>query len=642
MCGIVGYVGPKKVVPVIIEGLRRLEYRGYDSAGIAVGSPSSSKLDLRRASGKLANLEEVLREHPLNGSFGIGHTRWATHGRPTEENAHPHRDCSGRIVVVHNGIVENYLALKHELTAQGHKFVTETDTEIIAHLIEQVQKDAEAGAPGDRSSSPGWGEASGAPIPLEEAVRRAVKRLTGAFALGVLSAAEPDKIVAARFGPPVVIGVGNGESFIASDVPGILHHTRDIYFLADGDMAILTLAGVELTDFDGKRIKRDITRILWDPIQAEKGGYKHFMLKEIWEQPRAITDTTLGRVSLDSGKVFLGEMKIADEELAHAKSITIAACGTSWHAGLTGKYMIERLARLPVDVDYASEYRYRSPIAGPDTLGLLITQSGETADTLAAQREMIALGSKTVAICNVVDAMVAREAHGAIYTHAGPEIGVASTKAFTAQLTALFLLALKLGQLRGKLDAAQSVMLIEELSRIPHKIEEVLRQRTAQCEELAKEFHTARDFLYLGRGIHFPMALEGALKLKEISYIHAEGYPAGEMKHGPNALIDETLPVVVLATRDESDPASKLRYEKTLSNIQEVTARSGRVIAVATEGDSMIGNLVEHVIHVPPAIELLSPLIEIIPLQLLAYYIAVRRGCDVDQPRNLAKSVTVE
>jgi glucosamine--fructose-6-phosphate aminotransferase (isomerizing) len=632
MCGIVGYVGKKKVVPVIIEGLRRLEYRGYDSAGIAVGSPARSALpsptfEVRRASGKLHNLEEVLREHPLDGTFGIGHTRWATHGRPTEENAHPHRDCTGRIVVVHNGIVENYLDLKRELITQGHKFVTETDTEIIAHLIEQVQLDAEA---------------AGAPVVLEVAVRRAVKRLTGAFALGVLSAAEPDKIVVARFGPPVVVGVGEGECFVASDVPGILQHTRNMYLLADGDMAILTLAGVELTDFDGNPIERAITHIHWDPIQAEKGGYKHFMLKEIWEQPRAITDTTLGRVSLDSGKVFLGEMKIADHELASAKSISIAACGTSWHAALTGKYMIERLARLPVDVDYASEYRYRDPIAGPDALGLLITQSGETADTLAAQREMIGLGSKTVAICNVVDAMVAREAHGAIYTHAGPEIGVASTKAFTAQLTALFLLALKLGQLRGKLDAAQTVALIEELSRIPVKIEEVLRQRTAQCEQLAKEFSNARDFLYLGRGIHFPIALEGALKLKEVSYIHAEGYPAGEMKHGPNALIDETLPVVVLATRDESDPASRLRYEKTLSNIQEVTARSGRVIAVATEGDTTIGSLVEHVIHVPPAIELLSPLIEIVPLQLLAYYIAVRRGCDVDQPRNLAKSVTVE
>ena len=627
MCGIVGYVGKKKVVPVIIEGLRRLEYRGYDSAGIAVGSPSRSTLEVRRAPGKLGNLEEVLREHPLDGSFGIGHTRWATHGRPTEENAHPHRDCTGRIVVVHNGIVENYLDLKRELTAQGHKFVTETDTEIIAHLIEQIQREADS---------------AGQPILLEVAVRRAVKRLTGAFALGVLSAAEPDKIVVARFGPPVIIGVGEGESFVASDVPGILNHTRNIYFLADGDMAILTLAGVKLTDFDGNLIERALTHIQWDPIQAEKGGYKHFMLKEIWEQPRAITDTTLGRVSLDSGKVFLGEMEIADEELAMASSINIAACGTSWHSALAGKYMIERLARLPVDVDYASEYRYRNPIPDRNALGLLITQSGETADTLAAQREMKSLGSKTVAICNVVDAMVAREAHGSIYTHAGPEIGVASTKAFTAQLTALFLLALKLGQLRGRLDRAQSVSLIEELSRIPAKIEEVLRSCSGQCEQLAGGFSTARDFLYLGRGIHFPIALEGALKLKEISYIHAEGYPAGEMKHGPNALIDETLPVVVLVTRDESDPASKLRYEKTLSNIQEVTARSGRVIAVATEGDTTIGGLVEQVIFVPPAPELLSPLIEIVPLQLLAYYIAVRRGCDVDQPRNLAKSVTVE
>jgi glucosamine--fructose-6-phosphate aminotransferase (isomerizing) len=627
MCGIVGYVGSKKVVPVIIEGLRRLEYRGYDSAGIAVGSPSRSTLEVRRAPGKLANLEEVLREHPLEGTYGIGHTRWATHGRPTEENAHPHRDCTGRIVVAHNGIVENYLGLKRELAAQGHKFVTETDTEVIAHLIEQVQLDADA---------------AGTPMALEVAVRRAVKRLTGAFALGVLSATEPDKIVAARLGPPVVIGVGEGESFVASDVPGILHHTRNIYFLADGDMAILTLAGVELTDFDGNPIERAITHIQWDPIQAEKGSYKHFMLKEIWEQPRAITDTTLGRVSLDSGKVFLEEMKIADDELAAASSINIAACGTSWHAALTGKYMIERLARLPVDVDYASEYRYRNPIPDRNALGLLITQSGETADTLAAQREMIALGSKTVAICNVVDAMVAREAHGAIYTHAGPEIGVASTKAFTAQLTALFLLALKLGQLRGRIDKDQSVALIEELSRIPAKIEEVLRSRSAQCEQLAKDFSTARDFLYLGRGIHFPIALEGALKLKEVSYIHAEGYPAGEMKHGPNALIDETLPVVVLATRDEQDPASRLRYEKTLSNIQEVTARSGRVIAVATEGDTTIGTLVEQVIYIPPTVGLLSPFIEIVPLQLLAYYIAVRRGCDVDQPRNLAKSVTVE
>ncbi len=510
MCGIVGYVGRKKVVPVIIEGLRRLEYRGYDSAGIAVGSPTPrcSRSAAPRASWATSKkCCAIIRSTAPSASATPAGPRTAA---PPKRTPIPHRDCTGRIVVVHNGIVENYLDLKRELTAQGHKFVTETDTEIIAHLIEQMQNDAEA---------------AGKPIPLEDAVRRAVKRLTGAFALGVLSSAEPDKIVAARSGPPVVIGVGEGEYFVASDVPGILHHTRNIYFLADGDMAILTLDGVRLTDFDGKPIERALQRIQWDPIQAEKGGYKHFMLKEIWEQPRAITDTTLGRVSLDSGNVFLGEMEIDDDELARASSINIAACGTSWHSALAGKYMIERLARLPVDVDYASEYRYRDPIPDRNALGLLITQSGETADTLAAQREMIALGSKTVAICNVVGAMVAREAHGAIYTHAGPEIGVASTKAFTSQLTALFLLALKLGQLRGRLDTERSVQLIEELSRIPAKIEEVLRTRSAAVRAACHSFSNARDFLYLGRGIHFPIALEGALKLKEISYIHAEGYP---------------------------------------------------------------------------------------------------------------------
>ena len=627
MCGIVGYVGPKEVVPVILEGLRRLEYRGYDSAGIAVGTPGEDKLEIRRAPGKLKNIEEVLRHNPMHGTYGIGHTRWATHGRPTEENAHPHRDCTGRIVVVHNGIVENYIELKKELTAKGHVFVTETDTEIIAHMVEEVQKVAEA---------------AGEPISLEAAVRLTVKRLTGAFALGVLSSQEPDKIVAARFGPPAVIGIGEGEYFVASDVPGILHHTRNICFLNDGEMAILTRDGVKLTDFEGNPRELKVQRILWDPIQAEKGGYKHFMLKEIFEQPRAIRDTTLSRISLETGHVFLNEMGISAEELAEMTSVNIAACGTSWHAATAGKYMIERLARIPVEVDYASEYRYRDPIADPKALGLLITQSGETADTLAAQREMIALGSKTVAICNVVGAMITREATGTIYTHAGPEIGVASTKAFTAQITALFLFALHLAQARGTLSPDQSLELVEELSRIPAKINDMLKSISKQCEKLAITFSTARDFLYLGRGIHFPMALEGALKLKEISYIHAEGYPAGEMKHGPNALIDETLPVVVLATQDPSDSGSRLRYEKTLSNVQEVTARSGRVIAIAVEGQEDLAQLVEHVITIPKAPELLLPLLEIVPLQLLAYHIAVRRGCDVDQPRNLAKSVTVE
>jgi glutamine---fructose-6-phosphate transaminase (isomerizing) len=627
MCGIVGYVGKKKeVVPVIIEGLRRLEYRGYDSAGIAVGG-NGDGFELRRAPGKLRRLEEVLRDHPIQGTYGIGHTRWATHGRPTEENAHPHRDCTGRIVVVHNGIVENYLALKQELIAQGHKFATETDTEIIAHLLEQELASAVR---------------SGKKLSLEDAVRRTVKRLTGAFAISVLSADEPDKIVAARNGPPAIIGVGDGEFFVASDVPGILHHTRDLYFLADGDMAVLTPQGVSLTDFDGHAIERTLQHIHWDPIQAEKGGYKHFMLKEIFEQPQAIRDTTLGRISLDTGKVFLAEMKIPDETLRQARNIHIAACGTSWHAATAGKFMIERLARMPVEVDYASEFRYRDPIVDQRTVGLLITQSGETADTLAAQREMIAKGAPTVAVCNVVGSMITREAHGTIYTHAGPEIGVASTKAFTAQLVALFLFAVHLARVRGTLGDTDSRELLDALNLLPGKVEEILRSCADAWEPLARLYSNARDFLFLGRGIHYPIALEGALKLKEISYIHAEGYPAGEMKHGPNALIDETLPVVVLATKDESNRDSVLRYEKTLSNIQEVTARSGKVIAVATQGDEQIGQLVDHVLFVPTAPELLLPVLDVIPMQLLAYHIAVRRGCDVDQPRNLAKSVTVE
>jgi glucosamine--fructose-6-phosphate aminotransferase (isomerizing) len=751
MCGIVGYIGPNSPVPIIIEGLRRLEYRGYDSAGIAIaGGPAG--LELRRAPGKLRNLEAVLAKSPIEGTFGIGHTRWATHGRPTEENAHPHRDGSGTLVVVHNGIVENYLALKQELIAKGHKFCSETDTEIIAHVIEDELNLAAELSPADavilsaakdpegsrtaaasrtfqpQNSSPEANNSEAvltlprtSSIPLEEAVRRAVKRLTGAFAIGVLSANEPNKLVAARFGPPAVLGIGEGEYFLASDVPGILHHTRNIHFLADGELAILTPTGIILTDFEGAPLPLKVQRIAWDPIQAEKSGYKHFMLKEIYEQPRSIRDTILGRISPDTGRVFLPDMTITEADLQAATQITIAACGTSWHAGLAGKFMIERLARLRVDVDYASEYRYRNPIADPKSIGLLITQSGETADTLAAQRELISLGSKTLAICNVVGAAVSREAQGTITTNAGPEIGVASTKAFTAQLTALFLLALKLGQSRGTVSAQESLHYATELGKIPAKLEIMLninsnastgmsegvaapmplattkaviqsgtptqnavilseakdpeashpatsngtllptnsapeappfpgpdrrtRPRlslTDQCCELAKIFSTANDFLFLGRGIHYPIALEGALKLKEISYIHAEGYPAGEMKHGPNALIDETLPVVCIATQDPSDPTSVLKYEKTLSNIQEVTARSGRVIAIAIEGDQTIAQLVDHVIYIPQSPELLLPILEVVPLQLLAYHIAVRRGCDVDQPRNLAKSVTVE
>ncbi|MEO7028586.1 MAG: glutamine--fructose-6-phosphate transaminase (isomerizing), partial [Acidobacteriaceae bacterium] len=634
MCGIVGYIGPKSVVPVIMEGLARLEYRGYDSAGIAVAGGPGNELQLRRAPGKLRNLAEVLAANPVHGTYGIGHTRWATHGRPTEENAHPHRDGTGTLVVVHNGIVENYLALKNALIAKGHRFVSETDTEIIAHVIQDEfelaanSKDCHPAkdchpdpelAEGEGPASPTapqttttdradsnesiavLTEKHNTPAPslsLEEAVRRAVKRLTGAFAIGVLSAHSPDKMVAARFGPPIVLGIGDGEFFLASDVPGILHHTRDIYFLEDHEVATLTTSGIVLTDFDGHPRTMQPQRITWDPIQAEKAGYKHFMLKEINEQPRAVRDTTLGRVSLETGHVFLPDMTITPDEFRAATGITIAACGTSWHAGLAGKFMIERLARLPVDVDYASEYRYRDPIPSPTDIGLLITQSGETADTIAAQAELIHKGSKTLAICNVVGAAVTRKAAGTITTNAGPEIGVASTKAFTAQLTALFTLALYLAQTRGTISAAESLHLVTELSLVPAKLEHILRTVDDQCQQLAKAFSTSNDFLFLGRGIHYPIALEGALKLKEISYIHAEGYPAGEMKHGPNALIDETLPVVCIATKDPHDPSSVLKYEKTLSNIQEVTARSGRVIAIAVEGDHDIQGLVEHVIHI--------------------------------------------
>src|SRR5712671_2320539 len=624
MCGIVGYVGKKQVVPVIIEGLRRLEYRGYDSAGIAVGG-NGDGFQIRRAEGKLRNLEEAIRLKPIHGTYGIGHTRWATHGRPTEENAHPHRDCTGKIVVVHNGIVENYLSLKKKLIEEGHRFTTETDTEVIAHLVEKHLLKT----------------GNGHPASLEEAVRKTVKQLTGVFALAVISVDEPNKIVAARNGPPAVIGLGNEEYFVASDVPAILYHTRDIFFLADGDLAVVTPAGVQLTDFDGKPIERQVQHVTWDPIMAEKGGYKHFMLKEIYEQPRTIRDTTIGRVSQDSGQVFLDEMQVTEAEFKALKKINIAACGTSWHAGLAGKFMIETLAKVPVEVDYASEWRYRDPIMGPDTITLLISQSGETADTIAAQREAKAKGSKTLAICNVVGAMITREAAGTIYTHAGPEIGVASTKAFTAQLTALYLFALYLAQQRGAMSADQAKEAIQELTRIPGKLEHLLT-REEECEDLAKEYSRSQDFLFLGRGIHYPIALEGALKLKEVSYIHAEGYPAGEMKHGPNALIDENLPVVIIATCDRNDPESVQRYEKTMSNVTEVKARSGKVIAIATEGDEEIAHAADHVIYVPPAPELLLPILEIVPLQLLAYHIGVRRGCDVDQPRNLAKSVTVE
>ena len=614
MCGIIGYIGPKDVVPVLIDGLRRLEYRGYDSAGVAVVRDGC--VDLRRSAGKLSNLETVIGSAPLTGDYGVGHTRWATHGRPTEENAHPHRDCTGKIVVVHNGIIENYLDLKQELQRQGHRFVTETDTEIVAHLVEREMKDDG----------------------LENAVRRALMLMRGLFALVLISADDPDKIVAVRNGPPIVVGLGDGEFFVASDIPAILSHTRDVVFLGDEEMAIITKTGVQFTDFFARPVSKATQRVLWDPIMAEKAGYKHFMLKEIFEQPTAARETILGRVSLDSGKVFLEEMKIPDARLATVDRVTVLACGTSWHAALIGKFMIEQLARLPVEVDYGSEYRYRSPIVSNNMLAVVITQSGETADTLAALREAKKEGAASIAICNVVGSMATRETDGTIYTHAGPEIGVASTKAFTSQLVALYLLALRLGQIRGTLSFEDSKPHIEALLQLPYFLEQTLKL-AADVEKVAARFQDRTDFLYLGRGINYPIALEGALKLKEISYIHAEGYPAGEMKHGPIALIDEHMPVVTIAPHDAV-------FEKMIGNMQEVKARGGSVIALTTRGDDKLRSILDSsrdvVLEVPRAPELLTPIVMVLPLQLLAYDIAVRRGCDVDQPRNLAKSVTVE
>jgi glucosamine--fructose-6-phosphate aminotransferase (isomerizing) len=614
MCGIIGYIGPKEVVPVLIDGLRRLEYRGYDSAGVAV--VRNGAVNLRRSAGKLSNLEDVIVADPIAGDYGVGHTRWATHGRPTEENAHPHRDCTGKIVVVHNGIIENYLDLKHELQAQGHKFVTETDTEIVAHLVEREMTDDG----------------------LENAVRRALLLMRGLFALVLISADDPEKIVAVRNGPPIVVGLGDGEFFVASDIPAILSHTRDVVFLGDEEMAVITRTGVEFTDFFGRPVSKTTQRVLWDPIMAEKGGYKHFMLKEIFEQPTSARETILGRVSQDSGKVFLEEIKIADAQLNALAHVTILACGTSWHAALVGKFMIEQIARIPVEVDYGSEYRYRHPIVTPNTLVVVITQSGETADTLAALREAKRHNPCSIAICNVVGSMATRETDGTLYTHAGPEIGVASTKAFTSQLVALYLLALRLGQARGALSLADSKAHVDALLQLPQLLDETLKL-APEMEEIAVRFHSRTDFLFLGRGINYPIALEGALKLKEISYIHAEGYPAGEMKHGPIALIDEQLPVVTLAP---ADPV----FEKMMGNMQEAKARGGSVIAITTRGKHQLWSVLDRgrdvVVEIPPTPEFLTPIVMVLPMQLLAYHIAVRRGCDVDQPRNLAKSVTVE
>ncbi len=614
MCGIIGYIGPRPVLSVLVEGLRRLEYRGYDSAGVAL--VADGVLDVRRSAGKLARLEEVLAANPIAGTYGLGHTRWATHGRPTEENAHPHRDCTGRLVVVHNGIIENYLDLKADLEAEGHRFVTETDTEIVAHLVEREMR-------GDG---------------LEAAVGRALRQLRGLFAIVLISADDPDTIVAARNGPPVVVGLGDGEFFVASDIPAILSHTRDVVFLEDGEIAVLTKSGVKFTDLSGQARARRPQRVTWDPVMAERAGYKHFMLKEIFEQPRAVGETLVGRLSSSRAEVTLDELGLSDDALARVERLQIVACGTSWHAALVGKFLVEQLARLPVEVDYGSEFRYRDPIIDSRTLAVAITQSGETADTLAALRESRAKGAASLAVCNVVGSMATRESDGVIYTHAGPEIGVASTKAFTTQLVALYLLALHLSRVRGTLGMAERQAHLDALAHLPLAVEQALKVDAA-IEEIAGRFYTRSDFLFLGRGIHYPIALEGALKLKEISYIHAEGYPAGEMKHGPIALIDEQMPVVALIPHDAV-------YEKMLGNVQEAKARGGTVIAVATDGapglDKVLHPDRDAWIRLPRAPGLTSPVVATIPLQLLAYHVAVRRGCDVDQPRNLAKSVTVE
>jgi glucosamine--fructose-6-phosphate aminotransferase (isomerizing) len=617
MCGIVGYVGAKPIVPVIINGLKKLEYRGYDSAGIAV--VRDGQVSIRRASGKLTNLARSLDSAPLTGDYGIGHTRWATHGRPTEENAHPHKDCTGKIIVVHNGIIENYLELKTELQRSGHRFETETDTEIIAHLVESLQTGRT----------------------FQEAACAAMERLKGSYALCLISADCPGTIFAARNGPPLILGLGDHEFFVASDVPALLEHTRTMYFMRDGEAATISKAGATVHDFQGKMIRFAPQEIEWSPEMAEKGGFPHFMLKEIYEQPRSFRETIAGRTTPDSGKVLLEEANLPRDFVSQIERIHMVACGTSWHAALIGKFLIEDFARIPVEIDYSSEFRYRNPLVDGNSLVIAISQSGETADTLAAVREAKAKNARILSICNVVGSMLSRESNGNLYIRSGPEIGVASTKAFTSQLAALVLTALYLASERKNISPEETSQLLSELLRVPLCIERLLED-DSQYKEIGRSILKCTNSLYLGRGIHYPIALEGALKLKEISYIHAEGYPAGEMKHGPNALIDSNFPVIVLAARDQADPKSVLRYEKMISNIEEVRAREGIVVAVASEDDTRISELTKHVIRIPQIADCLLPVLMIVPLQLLAYHIAVMRGCDVDQPRNLAKSVTVE
>jgi glucosamine--fructose-6-phosphate aminotransferase (isomerizing) len=608
MCGIVGYVGPREASPILVAGLRRLEYRGYDSAGLAAFT--DHHVEVRRCVGKLDNLAALLREQPLQGTPGIGHTRWATHGRPSEQNAHPHR--AGKVVLIHNGIIENYLELRAALEKRGRKMASETDTEIISHLIDEY---VERG------------------LGLAEATRQAVKSLVGSYAIVVLSESEPDRLVAAKTATPIVIGLGEGENFVASDIPALLEHTRRVVFLEDGEVAELTADAVRITTFDGTAVERAPRVVAWDAVTAQKGGYKHFLLKEIHEQPQAIIDTMRGRILQEAGDVQLDSGVTAVVERP-VERIVLVACGTAWHACLVGKYMLERLAGIPCEVDYGSEFRSRDPILDASSLLVVVSQSGETADTLAAVETAREREAPVLAVCNVVDSSIARRAAGVLYTHAGPEISVASTKAFTTQLTALYLLAIHFGRQRGRIDAAEGRRLVSDLVALPAAVTEALG-REKHIERVAKKYGTARDFLYLGRGVNYPVALEGALKLKEISYIHAEGYPAGEMKHGPIALINEEMPVVVLIPQDAV-------FQKTLSNLKEVESRGGRIIVVTDAPTPELEDVAWEVLPVPRTNELLTPILLTIPLQLLAYHVAVYRGTDVDQPRNLAKSVTVE
>ena len=610
MCGIIGYIGKKKIVPLLVEGLERLEYRGYDSAGIAV--QWNGQIRVEKVSGKIGGLKAKVKGLKLDSTTGVGHTRWATHGEPSIRNAHPHVDCDSRIALVHNGIIENYRVLKDLLLKEGHTFITETDTEVLVHLIERFCKRGK---------------------PLEKAVKSALRMVEGTYGIAVISADEPNKVVAARHGSPLVIGVGNDEYFISSDVAAIIGHTRDVVYMDDGEVSVLTPEGLSTVTVDDQEITKEIEKITWDLEMAEKGGFPHFMLKEIFEQPTSLRNALAGRLILETGEAHLGGVNISEEEIKNLSRIVITACGTSWHAGLIGEYLMEEYLRIPVEVEYASEFRYRDPILDKNDLVVVISQSGETADTLAAMREGKSSGAKAFGICNVVGSTIAREADGGIYLHAGPEIGVASTKAFTSQIAVLVLLTMYLA--RKRLPAfEQGPELARALNVLPRQVQGIL-ERSDEIGDLAVEYSTNNNFLYLGRGYNFPVALEGALKLKEISYIHAEGYPAAEMKHGPIALIDDKMPVVVIALRDSA-------YEKIMGNVEEVKARGGRVLAIASEGDTEIAGKVDHVIYIPGTIPGLSPILSVIPLQLLAYHIAVLRGCNVDQPRNLAKSVTVE